>query len=64
MLDNEVFKVVNQNYQRSSSMDRMILDLDIIKLKMNLDDISARRRNHRVSTMSLLRRKFRSLRKM
>ena len=61
MADKQVFDVVNRNHQRQVILDRIVIDLDIIDLRANLNSISARRRNRNVPKMSLLRRKLRPL---
>ena len=61
MADKQVFDVVNRNHQRQAILDRIVIDLDIIDLRANLNSISARRRNRNVPKMSLLRRKLRPL---
>lgn len=61
MADKQVFDVVNRNHQRQAILDRIVIDLDIIDLRANLNSISARRRNRNVPKMSMLRRKLRPL---
>ncbi len=58
MADNQVFSVVNRNHRQRVILDELNFNLDICILKHNLDAISARRRDRRVSKMSILRRKF------
>lgn len=61
MADKQVFDVVNRNHQRQAILDRIVIDLDIIDLRANLNSISARRRNRNVPKMPMLRRKLRPL---